>query len=131
MFRLFFLLSVIPILEIYLLVKAGAIIGPLPTVGLLLLISMTGAWMIRYQGFEILRRIQFELSEGRMPASELLDGVMILVGGVLLLTPGFFTDVLGLLFLFPFTRSQLGRLATFWIRQRLSRGAITVIHPRP
>jgi len=130
MFRLFLLFSVIPILEIYLLVKAGSIIGPLPTVGLLLLVSLTGAWMIRHQGFEILRRIQSELSQGRMPAAELLDGVMVLTGGILLLTPGFFTDFLGLFFLFPFTRALIGRFAALWIQQRLSRGVVTVIRPR-
>lgn len=130
MFRLFLLLTIIPILEIYLLVKAGALIGPLPTVGLLLLISLTGAWMIRHQGFEILRRIQSELSQGRMPARELLDGVMILTGGVLLLTPGFFTDVLGLFFLFPLTRALIGRFAALWIQRRLSHGGITIIRPR-
>ncbi len=130
MFRLFLLFSIIPILEIYLLVKTGTIIGPLPTVGLLLLVSLTGAWLIRHQGFGILRRIQFELSQGRMPATELLDGLLVLFGGVLLLTPGFFTDFLGLFFLFPFTRAVVGRFATLWIQQRLSRGGITIVRPR-
>jgi len=130
MFRLFLLFSIIPIVEIYLLVKAGTVIGPLPTVGLLLLISFAGAWLVRHQGFEILRRIQLELSQGRMPAAELLDGFMVLVGGILLLTPGFFTDVLGLLFIIPPSRRLMGRFVILWIRQRLSRGAITIIHPR-
>lgn len=130
MFRLFLLFSIIPIVEIYLLVKAGTVIGPLPTVGLLLLISFAGAWLVRHQGFEILRRIQLELSRGRMPAAELLDGFMVLVGGILLLTPGFFTDVLGLLFIIPPSRRLMGRFVILWIRQRLSRGAITIIHPR-
>lgn len=130
MFKLFLLFSIIPIVEIYLLVKAGTVIGPLPTVGLLLLISFAGAWLVRHQGFEILRRIQLELSQGRMPAAELLDGFMVLVGGILLLTPGFFTDVLGLLFIIPPSRRLMGRFVILWIRQRLSRGAITIIHPR-
>lgn len=129
MFRLFFLFSVIPILEIYLLVKAGTIIGPFPTVGLLLFISLAGAWLVRHQGFGILRRIQSELSQGRMPANELLDGLLVLFGGILLLTPGFFTDVLGLFFLIPFTRAVIGRLATLWIQQRLNRGVITIVSP--
>lgn len=130
MIRLFILFTLVPIIEIYLLIKAGALIGPLYTVALLLLISLTGAWLIRHQGFEILRRIQFELSQGRLPAAELLDGVLVLAGGVLLLTPGFFTDFLGLFFLFPFTRTFIGRLAMLWIQRRLSRGTVTIIHPR-
>jgi len=131
MFRLFLLFSIIPIVEIYLLVKAGTVIGPLPTVALLLLVSLAGAWLVRHQGFEILRRIQLELSQGRMPAADLLDGFMVLLGGILLVTPGFFTDVLGLLFIIPPSRRLMGRFVVLWIRQRLSRGAITIIHPRP
>lgn len=124
--RLFILFAVIPVIEIYLLIKVGSLIGALPTVALLLSISLAGAWLVRHQGFEILRRTQAELSQGRLPAAELLDGAMALVGGVLLLTPGFFTDLLGLLFLIPFTRSVIKQFARLWLQRRLSRGTITI-----
>lgn len=124
--RLFILFAVIPVIEIYLLIKVGSLIGALPTVALLLSISMTGAWLVRHQGFEILRRIQAELAQGRLPAAELLDGAMVLAGGVLLLTPGFFTDFLGLLFLIPFTRAVIKQFAGLWLQRRLSRGVITI-----
>ncbi len=111
---------------IRLLIKVGSLIGPLPTVALLLSISLAGAWLVRHQGFEIMRRIQSELAQGRLPAAELLDGAMVLVGGVLLLTPGFFTDFLGLFFLIPFTRAVIKQLVRLWLQRRLSRGTITI-----
>src|ERR1700674_1005800 len=105
MIRLFILLAVIPVIELFLLIKVGRLLGAVPTVVLLLSISLAGAWLVRHQGFEVLRRIQAEMAQGWLPAAELLDGALVLVGGVLLLTPGFFTDVLGLFFLIPFTRA--------------------------
>lgn len=126
MIRLFMLFAVIPVLEIYLLIKIGAFFGTLPTVALLLSISLAGAWLVRQQGFEILRRIQSELAQGRLPAAELLDGAMVLVGGVLLMTPGFFTDFLGLFFLIPFTRTLIKQVVARWIQGRLNNGVITI-----
>ena len=73
-----------------------------------------------------MRRIQAELAQGRLPAAELLDGAMVLVGGVLLLTPGFFTDLLGLFFLIPFTRAIIKQFARLWLQRRLERGVITI-----
>ena len=124
--RLFILFAVVPAIEIYLIIKAGQLIGPLPTVLLLLAISLAGAWLVRSQGFLILRRIQSELAEGRLPAAELLDGAMVLVGGVLLLTPGFFTDLLGILFLIPFTRVVIKQIVRRWLQQRLDRGGVII-----
>ncbi len=124
--RLFLLFTVIPIIEVYLIIKAGHIIGPLPTVLLLLAISSAGAWLVRAQGFATLRDIQAELAQGRLPAAQLMDGAMVLVGGVLLLTPGFFTDLVGLFFLIPLTRAPLKRLIGNWLRRRLDRGTIVI-----
>jgi UPF0716 protein FxsA len=124
--KLFLLFLLVPFIEIYLIIKVGNLIGALPTVALLLFISLAGAWLVRHQGFSVLRRIQSELAQGRLPASELLDGAMILVGGVLLLTPGFFTDILGLFFLIPVTRSIIKRFIGIWLQRMLGRGAITI-----
>jgi UPF0716 protein FxsA len=124
--RLFILFVVIPVIELYLLIKVGSLIGALPTVALVLSISMAGAWLVRHQGFEILRRIQAELAQGQLPVAELLDGAMVLIGGVLLLTPGFFTDVLGLFFLIPYTRELIKQFARLWLQRRLARGVITI-----
>lgn len=120
--RLFILFLIVPVIEIYLLIKVGSLIGAVPTVAVLLLISLAGAWLVRHQGFHILRRIQAELAQGRLPAAELLDGALVLVGGVLLLTPGFFTDLLGLFFLIPVTRLFIKQSLGLWLQRRLSRG---------
>jgi len=123
---LFVLFAVLPVVEIYLLIQVGYQLGALPTVALVLLISLLGALLVRHQGFEIVRRIQTELGQGRLPAAELLDGALVLVGGTLLLTPGFFTDLLGLFCLFPVSRTLLKQFARLWLQRRLERGVITI-----
>lgn len=124
--RLFLLFSIVPIIELYLLIRVGKLIGALPTVALLLLISLAGAWLVRSQGFRILRRIQDELATGRLPAAGLLDGALVLLGGLLLLTPGFFTDVIGLLFIAPPTRAIIKQFLGLWLQNRLARGQFIV-----
>ena len=126
--RLIVLFTVIPIVEIYIIVKVGQLIGPLPTVITLLAISIAGAWLVRSQGFQLLRRIQSELAQGRLPAAELLDAALVLVGGVLLLTPGFFTDFLGLFFLIPVTRTAIKQFVRLWLQRRLDRRTIIIHH---
>lgn len=126
--RLLLLFTVVPVMEIYLIIKTGQIIGTLPTVLLLLAISFAGAWLVRAQGFQTMRNIQFELASGRLPASQLMDGAMILVGGTLLLTPGFFTDLLALFFLIPVTREIIKRPLGNWLQRRLDRGTIVIRH---
>jgi len=124
--RLFLLFSVVPVIEIWLLIKVGRVIGALPTVGLLLVISFTGAWLARTQGLRLVTAIRDELAAGRLPAAHLLDGAMILAGGILLLTPGFFTDFLGIFFLVPATRTLLKRWLGSRLERSLSRGTITI-----
>jgi UPF0716 protein FxsA len=124
--RLFLMFAIVPVVEIYLLLKVGSLVGAVPTVALLLSISLAGAWLVRHQGFEILRRIQAEMAQGRLPTAQLLDGAMVLVGGVLLLTPGFFTDALGLLFLIPITRAVIKQFAHLWLQRRLAQGVVTI-----
>src|SRR6185369_14019860 len=127
--RLFLVFTIVPIIEIWLLIQVGSVIGPLPTVAILLAISMAGAWLARSQGFRIIVAIREELAMGRMPAAHFLDGALILAGGILLLTPGFFTDFIGLFFLIPATRNLLKRWLRTWLEQRLRQGNF-VIHSR-
>jgi UPF0716 protein FxsA len=124
--RLFLVFSVVPVLELYVLIKVGKLIGAWETVAVLLAVSFAGAWLVRRQGFAILSRIQGELATGRLPAAEMLDGFLVLVGGVLLLTPGFLTDFLGILFLLPAGRFFLKQYLRRWLERRLSRGAIII-----
>jgi UPF0716 protein FxsA len=127
--RLFILFSVVPIIEIWLLIKIGRVIGALPTVLILLAISATGAWLAKSQGLRTITTIRNDLEQRRVPAAAILDGALIFTGGILLLTPGFFTDFLGIFFLIPYTRNSLKK----WLRKRLERfimGKTVVIHHR-
>lgn len=124
--RLFLIFSVVPIIELYLLIRVGKLIGALPTVALLLVVSLAGAWLVRSQGFVILRRIQDELAMGRLPAAGLLDGALVLLGGLLLLTPGFFSDVVGLFFIIPPTRAVIKQFLGLWLQDRLARGQFVI-----
>lgn len=124
--RIFLIFSVVPVLELYVLIKVGKLIGAWETVAVLLAVSFTGAWLVRRQGFALLTRIQGELASGRLPAAELLDGLLVLVGGLLLLTPGFITDFLGIFFLIPAGRFFLKQYLRRWLERRLARGAIII-----
>lgn len=100
----------VPILEIYVIIQVGQAIGALWTIALLILDSILGSMLMRSQGRAAWRRFQVALSEGRVPAREVIDGVLVIFGGAFLLTPGFCSDVFGLLFLLPPTRALIRRL---------------------
>lgn len=102
---------VVPLVEIYLLIKIGGIIGAPWTIFLVVFTALLGAFLVRSQGFSTLRRIQANLDAGELPAMELLEGVFLLVAGALLLTPGFFTDAVGFACLTPPLRRALIRYA--------------------
>ena len=98
---------IVPIIEIYLLIKVGGLIGALPTIGLVVLTAVIGAGLLRLQGFQTYMRFNQAMMEGRVPAKEIMEGVALLLGGALLLTPGFLTDVIGFVCLIPLTRLAL------------------------
>lgn len=101
----------IPLVEIYLLIQVGHVIGALPTIALCVLTAIIGGSLLRQQGFETLQRARSNLDRGQVPAMELFEGVALAVGGALLLTPGFATDAVGFACLIPFTRRYLIRAA--------------------
>ncbi len=109
-FRILFLLFLlVPLLEIYLLIKVGGIIGALPTVFMVVFTAVLGALLLRVQGFSTLARVRSTLERGGIPAVEMLEGAVLLVAGALLLTPGFFTDAIGFLCLIPSLRRAMIR----------------------
>ena len=107
---LLILFTILPALELVLLIKIGGHIGAWNTVFLIIVTGVLGASLARYQGFVAIQKIQNSVNQGLMPSNELMDGLMILVGGIVLLTPGFITDTLGFLLLIPFTRSLIKKL---------------------
>lgn len=110
---------VMPILEIYVIIQIGQVIGPWWTIALLIADSVLGTWLVKREGSRAWRALSTALTEGRMPARELADGVLILVGGTLMLAPGFVSDVFGMLCILPFTRPIGRRLLAAFIGRRL------------
>ncbi|MGI9032929.1 MAG: FxsA family protein [Acidimicrobiales bacterium] len=104
---LFVLFLVVPVVELAVIIQVGHIIGVWDTLGLLLALSLGGAWLVKREGIGVVRRFRRQLEAGTIPGKELADGVLILLAGALLLTPGFVTDALGLLFLLPPVRAVL------------------------
>jgi len=115
--RIICLFVIIPLVELYLLLRVGTLIGAGPTVGIVILTGVIGGFMARRQGFAVWRRIQEHLNRGELPAAPLVDGLFVLAGGLLLLTPGLITDAAGFLALLPPTRTALKR----WIRRGFQR----------
>jgi UPF0716 protein FxsA len=107
--RLLLLFVFLPMIELYLLIMLGARIGPMPTIGLIVLTGILGATLARQQGLSTLAKIQNELRQGRAPTQELAEGAMILVGGLVLLTPGILTDIFGFAMLVPGIRKSLAK----------------------
>ncbi|MEQ4722603.1 FxsA family protein [Nonomuraea sp. B19D2] len=118
---LFLAFLVVPVLEIWLLIQVGSVIGGPATVALLIADSLLGAWLVRREGRRAWQALQEALRSGRMPDRELADAGLVLVGGALLLTPGFFTDVFGFLCVLPFTRPLMRRLGVWFFDRRVKK----------
>lgn len=124
--RLLILFTIVPIVELYVLIEVGSLIGTIPTIGLIFLTGVAGAYLARLQGFTLLKRIQSEMNQGRVPHGEMLDGAMILIGGILLLTPGFCTDLLGFSLLVPLTRNFHKGWLVRWLEKMMASGQIHI-----
>lgn len=107
--KLFLAFTLIPIIEIYLLIEVGGEIGALNTVALVIATGFAGAFLARLQGMQTMMQVRSSLQQGIMPAEQLLDALIIFVAGIVLLTPGFITDAAGLLLLIPQTRNYFKR----------------------
>lgn len=113
---LFLLFIAVPLFEIYVLIKVGSVIGAMPTVIMVVFTAVVGAMMLQAQGISTLRRVQEATERGEIPAVEMLEGFCLLIGGALLLTPGFFTDIIGFLCLVtPLRRAVIKA----WLRRRM------------
>lgn len=106
---LFIAFLIVPFVEIYVLLQVGGLIGAFPTILLVVFTAVLGAWLLRRQGFATWQRFQSGLAQGEIPAYEMIEGPILLVGGALLLTPGFFTDMLGFACLIPTLRRKIAQ----------------------
>ncbi|SDN77092.1 FxsA family protein [Halobacillus aidingensis] len=127
MFRwLLLFILVVPALEIGVLIWTGNLIGPIWVILLIILTGVLGAWLAKKQGLETIRNFQQSVHYGQVPQDTLLDGACILVGGAVLLTPGFITDAIGFLLLFPATRFPIKRVIRNAIQKAMQKGTITI-----
>jgi len=115
---LLLLFLVVPFLELYVLIQVGHVIGALPTIGLLVVVSVLGAWLVKREGFAVLDRARQRIDTGEVPGKELVDGILILFAGALLISPGFLTDVAGVLLLLPPVRAVLRGSVVRWLGRR-------------
>lgn len=114
-FRLFLLFTIVPLVELYLLIKLGTIMGALPTVGVVIATAIVGAYLVRLQGLFVLLRMREQVNQGKFPGEALIDGFLLLVAGALLVTPGLLTDSLGFLILVPATRHHIKT----WLKKKI------------
>jgi len=119
MLQLFLLFTLMPLLELWLLFQLSDVFGFFTTVSIVLMTGIVGASLARWQGWQAVARIQNDMRQGIMPAKSLGDGVMILVAGVLLITPGVITDVVGLSLLIPPVRAGMRKLLAMWIAKNV------------
>jgi UPF0716 protein FxsA len=111
---------IVPLVEITVIVQVAHLVGGWATIGLLLLSSIIGAWLVRHEGFVVVRRFREQVADGKLPTDELIDGALLLVGGTLMLTPGFVTDAFGLALVFPITRIGIRTLVRRTVTRRVS-----------
>ncbi|MEH6933029.1 FxsA family protein [Bacillus sp. JJ783] len=112
---LLFLLIVIPAIEITVLIGSSHVIGLWSAFAMIVFTGIVGVYLAKRQGFKVLREIQFRLNRGEMPGDTVLDGIFIFVGGILLVLPGYVTDIIGFIFVVPVTRALLKPLVMKWI----------------
>ncbi|HIG66050.1 MAG TPA: FxsA family protein [Methyloprofundus sp.] len=125
---IFLVFLIVPFIEIYLLLQIGGIVGVFPTIALVVTTAIIGANLLRRQGLATLQRFQDSLQRGQIPAYEMVEGPILLVGGALLLTPGFFTDVIGFACLIPSARKKI---AQYIIEKRLVQGGVVPGQQKP
>lgn len=120
------LFTVVPLVELYLLMWLGGLMGFWPTVGLVLLTGVIGATLAKLEGLRVLGQWQSALAEGRVPEAGVLDGLLVLVGGIFLVTPGILTDVVGFSLLLPPTRKLVARFLRKRLEAGIQRGTVRV-----
>jgi len=118
--RLFLLFTLVPMFELWLLIRVGESIGAVNTVMLVITTGIVGAWFAREQGFKVMTQFQSSVQGGVMPGELVVEGIMILVGGILLITPGIFTDLCGLSLVIPFTRKPISIFLRKFLASRVT-----------
>jgi len=124
---LILLFTLVPLIELAILIKIGQYMGVAYTIGIVLLTGVAGAYLAKMQGLVTLQKIQEDINQGMMPADKLFDGVLILCSGILLLTPGLLTDIIGFMGLIPLTRNLLKRWVKAKVEDIISQGKVITV----
>ena len=127
--RLFLLFTVVPLVELYLLIAIGRMLGPIPTIALVLLTGALGAWFARLEGARVIRRWQEAMARQQIPKDGVIDGFLIFIGGVMLITPGILTDIAGLSMVVPPTRRLIADAVRRWFERQIATGRVQVYAP--
>jgi len=122
--KLLILFVIIPVTELYILIEVGKRIGSLTTISIIIFTGILGAYLVKNQGFMILKKIQNDLNDGIMPGDSLIQGAIVLAGGILLLTPGFVTDTVGFIFLIPVSRNVIKKYLLKWLKGKIEKGNV-------
>ncbi|MBC6975471.1 membrane protein FxsA [Bacillus sp. Xin] len=122
-----FLFILIPALEVTVLIGSSYLIGMWPTFAMIVCTGALGVYLAKRQGFMVLGEIRSRLNRGEMPGDAVLDGIFVLVGGVLLLVPGYVTDVMGVIFIFPATRKLCKPVIMKWLEWKLRRNTTVIV----
>lgn len=130
LFKLILIFTILPLVEFYILIKIGTIIGAGPTILIVLVTGVLGGFLTQVQGLLVIQQIVFDLRYGIFPAEPLWDGLFILMGAILLITPGLLTDLLGFLCIFPLSRQPLKHIVKSYINRKLEQDGVIDIHWR-
>jgi len=122
--KLLLLFILVPLVELSLLIEIGRLIGTLNTLTIVVCTGILGAFLARHEGLGVLYQIRTELASGRLPASQIVDGVIILLAGAVLITPGVLTDALGFLCLIPASRNVIKKMLWSWLERAVHDGGI-------
>jgi len=125
-FRLFLLFTLVPAIELYLIIRVGSVIGALNTILIIIFTGVLGAYYARQQGFRVVSNIQWKMQQGTVPGDDLVNGAMLLVGGAFLITPGFITDFAGFSLIFPPTREAIKVGVKRYLEKRVRQGDVRV-----
>ena len=125
-FKLFIIFTIIPVIELSVLIKIGSSIGVLNTILLVIFTALVGAYLVKMEGIGVITRFQNNMATGIFPAEEILDGAMILVAGALLITPGVVTDIIGFLLVIPASRQIIKRFLRGYIQKKISASDIRI-----
>lgn len=129
MLKILLLFTVVPLLELWLIIEIGKRIGTIPAIFLVFITGFLGFFLVKSQGLILLGKVRDDLEQGIMPADKILDALSILVGGVFLLTPGLLTDIWGFALLFPLTRGPLKKIIMKFLNKMIARSTFYIWRP--